>query len=104
MTISFENSKNRPAADSGEPYRFLSADKFGKRAALSEKTNINRFRSVMDFEPVIGLFSVPCASHEVDVIVGSVFNEFDFQPAESAVIGDGGAVFTMFLFRHFVTS
>ena len=46
----------------------------------------------MDFEPVVGLFSVPCASHEIDIIVGSVFNEFDFQPAQSAVIGDGGAV------------
>ena len=53
---------------------------------------------------MIGFFAVPCASHEVDVIVGSVFNEFDFQPAESAVIGDGGAIGTVFFFRHFVTS
>ena len=58
----------------------------------------------MDFEPMIGFFAVPCASHEVDVIVDAVRDELYFQPAQTAVIGDGGAVFTMFLFRHFVTS
>lgn len=58
----------------------------------------------MDFEPVVGLFSVPCTRHDIDVIVYAVFDVFYFQSAETAVIGDGGAVFTMFLFRHFVTS
>lgn len=58
----------------------------------------------MDFEPVVGLFSVPCASHEVDVIVDAVRDELYFQSAMSAVIGDGGIAGTIFFLRHFVTS
>lgn len=57
----------------------------------------------MDFEPMVGLFSVPCASHEVDVIVDAVRDELYFQSAMSAVIGNGGTAGTIFLFRHLVT-
>ena len=65
---------------------------------MSVQTNINRLCAIYDFEPVIGLFAVPGARHEIDVIVYAVLDVFYFQPAETAVIGDSGEIGTVILF------
>ena len=60
--------------------------------------------AVTYLESVVGLFAVPCACYEIDIIIYAVFDVFDFQTAETAVIGDSGAIGTVFLFRHLITS
>ena len=79
-------------------------DEVRKSVSASVQCYVIVLVAVMYFEFVVCLITVPGARNEIDIIVGSVLNEFDFQPAHSAVIGDGGAVFTIFLFCHFVTS
>ena len=60
--------------------------------------------TIMNFELVVCPFSVPRSCHDVQVIFYAVLNVLYFNPAEAAVIGNGGVVLADFFLCHGITS
>ena len=60
--------------------------------------------AVVDFEFMICTVSVPCSCNEVQVIFYAVLNVLYFNPAESAVIGNGGVILADLFLCQGITS
>ena len=75
-----------------------------KSATVAVQRYVIVLAAVMHFEFVVRFIIAPCAGNQVDEIVDAVFDKPDFQPAQTAVIGNSAVSIADFAFRHSNTS